>query len=220
MRCLWNGDNALMFAELQKRVIAWAWATFGDIALNRDERAARLVEEAIEVCQAESVAQDVVHRLVDRVYSRPVGDLGREIGGVAMTLAALAENAGYSVEAEAQRELDRVMGLSPAHFAAKHAEKVAAGVADLSPTRAARKLIDMPIAEARAAKMAAGRVKYGPEFVGDPLEELDSELIDAMNYCAEAEGRGVVLCGLQDNLRRMSVQVRSAYQRAQFAGED
>lgn len=80
----------------------------------------------------------------------------------------------------------------------------------------ATKLIDLSIPEARAAKMAAGREKYGPEFVGDPLEELDSELIDAMNYCAEAEGRGVYLPGMQDALRALCVQVRGAHGRAQM----
>lgn len=79
-----------------------------------------------------------------------------------------------------------------------------------------RKLISMPIAEARQVKWAAGRVKFGPEFVGDPLEELDSELIDAMNYVEEAERRGLYLPGLQDSLRAMCVQVRAAYSRAQM----
>lgn len=48
------------------------------------------------------------------------------------------------------------------------------------------KLIDMPVLEAREAKWKIGREKYGPEFQGNPLEELHDELIDAMNYTDQA----------------------------------
>lgn len=55
------------------------------------------------------------------------------------------------------------------------------------------KLIDLPTEQARAIKWQRGREKYGPDFVGDPLEELDGELLDAMNYAEEAERRGYVV---------------------------
>ncbi|MGA3026957.1 MAG: hypothetical protein ABSF98_19545 [Bryobacteraceae bacterium] len=45
----------------------------------------------------------------------------------------------------------------------------------------AEKLIHLPIEEARAAKWRRGREQYGPFFIGHPLEELDEELLDAMN---------------------------------------
>ena len=116
----------------QREVLNWAMSTFGLIASHRDERAARLVEEAIEVAQAERVPQHVLAKILERVYSRPPGDLVQEIGGVAITLDALAENVYVSVDIAAQAELDRVLLKSREHFQKKHAEKVAAGVANLT----------------------------------------------------------------------------------------
>jgi hypothetical protein len=52
------------------------------------------------------------------------------------------------------------------------------------------KLIDLPIGEARAVKWRQGRERYGPVFIGHPLEELHEELLDAMNYAEEAARRG------------------------------
>lgn len=117
----------------QRKVLAWAVDNFGWIAKNRDERAVRLAEEAIEVAQAEGVPLDVVMTVAQRVYSRPVGDLKREIGGVAITLDALAENVGLSVTEEAEREFARVLSKDKDWWTRKHGEKVAAGTADLSP---------------------------------------------------------------------------------------
>jgi len=51
----------------------------------------------------------------------------------------------------------------------------------------AGELIHLPIEEARAAKWRRGRELHGPVFEGHPLEELDEELLDAMNY---ARGSG------------------------------
>jgi predicted metalloendopeptidase len=117
----------------QKRVYEWVLRSFGPGALNRDERAARLAEESVEVAQAEGVPLDAMLRIVERVYSRPVGEIGREIGGVAITLDALAENLGRSVSADAETELARVLSKPAEHWRMKHAEKVAAGTANLSP---------------------------------------------------------------------------------------
>lgn len=116
----------------QARVLAWAVENFGPVARNRDERAARLAEEAIEVAQAEGVPLEIVKRIAERVYSRPAGALGQEIGGLTITLDALAENAGLDAQAEGDRELARILALPKDWWTRKHAEKVAAGTADLT----------------------------------------------------------------------------------------
>jgi NTP pyrophosphatase (non-canonical NTP hydrolase) len=121
----------------QSAVLAWAVRSFGPVAKNRDERAARLVEEAAEIAQVEGVPLEVVCRIAGRVYSRPPGELGQEIGGLGITLLALAENAGIDCHAEVRREFRRVLSKPPAWWKHKHAEKVAAGTADLSPPRCA-----------------------------------------------------------------------------------
>ena len=122
-----------MTVSRQRKVLAWAVENFGFIAKNRDERAVRLAEEAIELAQVEGVPLDVVMLVAQRVYSRPVGELRREIGGVAITLDALAENLGLSVATEADRELARVLSKDKDWWTRKHGEKVKAGTADLSP---------------------------------------------------------------------------------------
>lgn len=118
-------------------VLQWAVNSFGAIALNRDERAARMTEEAIEVAQVEGVPLEVIQRIAARVYSRPVGELGQEIGGLLVGLYALAANSGVDTDAEFRREFNRVLSKPKEWWARKHAEKVAAGTADLSPTQKA-----------------------------------------------------------------------------------
>jgi len=75
----------------------------------------------------------------------------------------------------------------------------------------AEKLIHLPIEEARAAKWRRGREKYGPVFIGDPLEELDEELLDAMNYAEEAARWGFPMAGVGEDLRRLCERIRAIY---------
>ena len=51
-------------------------------------------------------------------------------------------------------------------------------------------LIDLPTPEACRLKWEAGRAKYGREFAGHPILELDYELLDGMNYCDEGQRQG------------------------------
>ena len=75
----------------------------------------------------------------------------------------------------------------------------------------AEKLIHLPIEEARAAKWRRGRAQYGPDFIGHPLEELDEELLDAMNYAEEAARRGFPMAGIAEDLRRLCERIRAIY---------
>lgn len=117
--------------ERQKAVMKWAVSTFGPVAEMPVERAMRLVEEAIEICQCYAVDKSAIVRIVDRVYSRPCGELHQEIGGVAITLDALAENAGWSVTTEAEREFDRITSLPREHFRKKQTAKAIDGTAGM-----------------------------------------------------------------------------------------
>jgi len=116
----------------QKDVLEWIVASFGQHAHNRDERAARLVEEAIEIAQAAGVPLAVLRRIADRVYARPAGELRQEIGGLGITILGLAANCGIDFAAETLREWQRVLSKPQDWWQYKHAEKVAAGTADLS----------------------------------------------------------------------------------------
>ncbi len=79
----------------------------------------------------------------------------------------------------------------------------------------AEKLIHLPIEAARAAKWRRGREQYGPVFIGHPLEELDEELLDAMNYAEEAARRGLPMAGIAEDLRRLCERIRAVYRAAE-----
>jgi hypothetical protein len=113
-------------------ILDWAVKAFGPVAKNRDERAIRFAEEAIEVGQTEGVTKEQMLMLVERVYSRPIGDIRQEIGGAMFTLEALCANIGLNPTIECDIEFDRVQKWPLSYWQKKHAEKVKAGVADLS----------------------------------------------------------------------------------------
>lgn len=113
----------------QARTHAWCVAAFGDRdARSVQLRGLRLVEEAIEAAQASGCDAALVHRLVDHVYARPVGELVQELGGVAVTLLNLAQAAGLSADRAERLEIERVLSRPLADFAARNAAKKAAGL--------------------------------------------------------------------------------------------
>lgn len=112
--------------------LAWAVDTFGQIAISRDERAARFIEEAIELVHVEKLPKDVLLRIIERVYSRPRGDVYKEIGQAQVTLECLAENVGLSADAEAEREFARVRSIPLEEWTKRHDAKVALQIANLS----------------------------------------------------------------------------------------
>lgn len=95
--------------SFQERVNEWMQACFGSvIAGDTYERNCRFLEEALELMQACGLGYDDCHMLIDYVFSRPVGDKAQEVGGVAVTLAALCNAQGLSVEQCGEDELSRV----------------------------------------------------------------------------------------------------------------
>lgn len=112
----------------QNRVSEWCIAAFGiEHSTSLPQRGCRLLEEAIEAYQAAGASAEMAHRLVDYVFGRPVGELGQELGGVAIGLLALAAAAGLSAEGEEVREFDRVLSKPLAQFTARNEAKNAAG---------------------------------------------------------------------------------------------
>lgn len=112
-----------------QKVLEWAVGVFGPVATDRRERAVRLVEEAVEVAQAEGVPLEILERVARRCYSRPVGNVVDELGAVVLTLEALASNIGVDLEEAGDRELARVTALDPLSRADRHRAKVAEGCA-------------------------------------------------------------------------------------------
>ena len=109
--------------------LAWARAMFGPVALLRSERLLRFVEEAIELAHAEGMEREIFNRVADRVYARPPGNVGKEIGQAQACLETFAENIGMSSDAEAEREWVRVREISQDEWSRRRAAKIAIGIA-------------------------------------------------------------------------------------------
>jgi NTP pyrophosphatase (non-canonical NTP hydrolase) len=109
--------------------LEWCTAIFGKVARDPMERASRFAEEAIELAQAARIPADVLAKMIERVYSRPAGDLKKEIGQAAITLELFAHNAGIDADVEASREFARVQAIPKEEWQRRHEAKVAIGIA-------------------------------------------------------------------------------------------
>jgi hypothetical protein len=107
----------------------WGIRCFGrDHMMNLAVRSLRIVEEAIELCQAYDVPETKVHECVAMVYSRPKGAPYQEMGGVLLTafeLCAAREEDPIEVFTV---ELRRVLGKPAKHFTERNEEKLALGM--------------------------------------------------------------------------------------------
>lgn len=84
-----NIGGHVHFGRWQERVVAWFTSCFSvEVCNDKRERSHRFIEESLELVQAAGLPKEDVSMLVDYVYSRSVGELGQEVGGVGTTLAA------------------------------------------------------------------------------------------------------------------------------------
>lgn len=89
----------------------WLIDCFGrEVALDRRERLHRFLEEALELAQAGGGTRDEAAQLTEYVFSRPLGTVPDEAGGVMVTLAGVCEAHTVSMKALAERELARNRG--------------------------------------------------------------------------------------------------------------
>lgn len=112
----------------QRKVQDWAFRCFG-ITASADprHRGLRMLEEAIELYQAVDGDAGQAHALVDHVFARPKGRPVQELGGLGVTLLALAAALGLDADVAEQDEVARLLALDPAHFRDRDAAKAAAG---------------------------------------------------------------------------------------------
>lgn len=100
--------------HMQRLILPWLHSIFGAKAYNREYRAARLLEEAIELAQAAGLSRSSAVELLHFVYDKPVGDVYQETGGVMLTTMALCELLDIDIEEAATAELARVLSFSNA----------------------------------------------------------------------------------------------------------
>jgi hypothetical protein len=115
--------------SFQHRVADWTLRVFGqDYMMDREERALRLLEEALEFGQSMGLSIGEALHLLHYVYSRPAGDPQQELGGVAVTLHAAATALGLHTDQLTDLEISRIEALPPEKFIKRNEEKKASGV--------------------------------------------------------------------------------------------
>ncbi len=119
--------------ERQAAVLEWVRATFGQATLTGAERAMRVLEEAVELFQAEGLDVDRALAIVWHVYGRPRGEPAQEVGGLGVTLLAYCGAKGISADGQEVREWERVQAIHPDHFRERHNLKADAGIAERTP---------------------------------------------------------------------------------------
>lgn len=121
-------ERAIPRDQRQVLITNWARMAFGEAeATGIPQRGLRLLEEAIEAFQACGCDEAIAHKLVKYVFERPPGKIGQELGGVAVTVLALAAAAGLSADEEECREIHRVLSKPLREFTERNASKNAAG---------------------------------------------------------------------------------------------
>lgn len=112
-----------------KEFLAWAVEIFGPVALEREERLLRFMEEAVELAHAAGLPEIAINRLIEHVYSRKRGVVKSEVGQAQACLETFAESIGLSSQGEAQAEFDRVRSIPKEEWARRYAAKVKIGIA-------------------------------------------------------------------------------------------
>lgn len=116
----------------QGRVMRWLRECFGeDVASNRAERAARVLEEACELAQAEGVGVAQVGAICHRVYGRPVGIPEREGAGVMVAMLGWAGASWVDLDLLVEGEVARIESIGVEEWRRRHQAKADAG----TPTR-------------------------------------------------------------------------------------
>jgi hypothetical protein len=93
----------------QPRIASWVRKVFTESeSTNAPERSLRVAEEAIELAQACGIDAEALHRLVDYVCGRPIGEPAKEIAGCLVTVYAAAEALGVDAQEQFEIEVSRI----------------------------------------------------------------------------------------------------------------
>lgn len=112
----------------ESRISVWVRTRLGPDHMQPQERAMRLVEEAIEHAQAVGITADQIARLTAHVYERPAGDAVAELGGVAVCLAGCCAAHDTTVDAMLAAELARIEARPVEDVQASLSRKAEAGL--------------------------------------------------------------------------------------------
>ncbi len=99
------------------------------IANNLQERVKRIIEEAIELAQAEGLPLEMIFRIAQRTYGRPAGKPEQEVGGMMTTLMTYCQARGISIYRAEVAEFARALCTPYYVLKRKYEEKVRDGIA-------------------------------------------------------------------------------------------
>lgn len=92
----------------QVNVSRWCKEAFGEKdATDKRMRTLRFLEEALELAQAMEITEEEAQRVLRYVFGRPIGEAQQEMGGVMVSLAALAGSQKLSMYGCGEIELIR-----------------------------------------------------------------------------------------------------------------
>lgn len=114
----------------------WGCRAFGQENFNSPrERSLRLLEEALELVQAEGINVTKVNQLVAAVYERPIGKPEQEIGGVLLTMTAYIRTRGWNPHQFLLYEVRRVLGIPIEKFRERNKEKIKANLTEVKTNK-------------------------------------------------------------------------------------
>jgi len=96
------------FQPLEDRVAEWVRTRIGADHMNSRERSMRLLEEAVELAQAEGISWGLAAKQVAHVYDREPGEPSQEAAGVAICLLGWCASTSHTFEDLATKELARI----------------------------------------------------------------------------------------------------------------
>lgn len=114
--------------SLESRVAEWVRTRLGADHMRPCERAMRLLEEAIELAQAEGVPMANASALVAHVYARAAGEPAAEGAGAAVTLLGWCASRGARFLNLAIAELERIEARPAEEIRDSLARKARAGL--------------------------------------------------------------------------------------------
>jgi len=184
-----NAPAEVIDLSFQARAARWCADALGQSAVDDPiERGHRFFEEAAELAQAAGISRHDAMVLVDYVYSRPVGEIKQETGGVLVTLAILAASRKIDLLACGETELARVIELKPI-IAAKQAAK--AHGTPLPGGARARSVAEIRVDIERLARDPATRFRTRDAL----LAMLDADPVDCCNDAEVMATLARELCG-------------------------
>mgnify|MGYP006420646733 CR=1 FL=1 len=112
----------------QQLIHKWCEDRFGELFFNSGERMNRLLEEVVELAQAEGFSKEYVEKFTNHVFSREADEPKNEIGGVVVTLMSYLSSKGYNINNVAMNEYQKIKKYSREDIIKRHQRKVDNGI--------------------------------------------------------------------------------------------